>query len=1254
MIRKRKIFTLVLIHIMISAGISAGAIDLTISNSSDGLVEGTVVLDDSLRYEPVTVKVSNEEDKIIYLDQIYTDDQGIADFKYIHDTETAGFGTMTVDVIHRNESVESTYDVETRTGVSIICGAAERITDNSYAMPCSIENFDKEIHNMWIITAVHDSDGILAGAKLLQKELQPGDNVSEQLTVNTETGKEIRSFFLEPETLAPYCNAVEWIPSEEVTPEPSVEPVAILIESESGTKNFNPQLLTGTGVSNELMHLYRTTFDPDLQYIAEYTFNCDAAGVYDLQGIISKFNGYSADCAVSVNDEPAVHSSAAKKIDDVIIGVNGLADDLLDKFSFGLVTLNKGENKLVLSIENKNWYNTSVSFDADYFEFIPVGENALGAVITSENGGLHIFEKKNGASFQIKLDGIADKAIPVRYTVTDYFGKQRAKSTVTIPKGDYKGVIKTAGLDTGWYRLKLESSLINTEVDFVIVPNDDERARDEYDPFAIDLASSWHTDSHYAQRQYAKAARLAGADWVRDRFLWREVESNEGAYNYNYVIGDTDTLTDEGLKVTDAFHEAPSWAVNSGETLPKNPKIMYDFIKNTAVGLADYVDVIEIWNEQDANQFSKEGADRYAAMLKAAAIAANDSDVLIALGGLCTRDSVYNNHTFQNGVMDYIDIYNYHTHLDYDSDTKEVPVPQKEQMKRYELLAALYGIGDKPIWQTESGIRQFIKSGQTQLTQEQCTAQARHIVTAYLESVAAGVDKHFSFIGIPFVEGGADFGLFTSDGMPRPAYAAHAVMTKMLEGLSFYGTVHSLADGASGYAMYSDNKIIEILWSSTECSTEINVPGNIRVYDIMGNEIAVDAVNSKASIALSGDPVYAVFDRNEAPDNIYIRPREFRTPEKTAFTDTQKIVLFADFPVTNIETDKKNGYSLSCSDINHVSVTIYNFSDTEMTGMLRADAESDSFNAVCPTDTITVPAMGEQTVDIMISANDKTAIGAVYDLKIAGTFDGAEVSPLTAHINFNRGINRYVTLNGSASVTGDGWQSPAITKNIQASSILESDGVKFTLVGDGNAGQYYPMIYSRGQNLKNYDGIRLSVWFDKTVVKNSSNYMTVQIADRSSNFVLDNSLLIPIKEGWNDYSFSWSDFTQRVSGTAGSIIDILGSGMYVRIGVHMSQKDLIYKLSEVGLYKSGEKNAVPEIMVESSRDNNSIYVSGTLPEGVVPDTLRVYVDGKEVSQYTVSDRMLWFEYRDPSEGKHKLLVVAYTPTGYAVYKEIEI
>lgn len=87
------------------------------------LITGTVNIGEGTRYRTITIRTENEHGDIIYLGQIYSDEAGKASFSYIHDSENAGTGLMTVTASHDNERAAAQYSVVDGSKISAIIEA---------------------------------------------------------------------------------------------------------------------------------------------------------------------------------------------------------------------------------------------------------------------------------------------------------------------------------------------------------------------------------------------------------------------------------------------------------------------------------------------------------------------------------------------------------------------------------------------------------------------------------------------------------------------------------------------------------------------------------------------------------------------------------------------------------------------------------------------------------------------------------------------------------------------------------------------------------------------------------------------------------------------------------------------------------------------------------------------------------------------------------------------------------------------------
>ncbi len=1120
----------------------------------------------------------------------------------------------------------------------------------------TLNNVDGADHPVTVMLAGYDEEDRFEFVNT-EKNINIGSGETVSGTIHN-VHPNAKIFVWDPDSQMPYTNSIIWnelkadIP-ETIKIEGENTEFANKVSSDGAKTAMNMNIVSGKGVSQDKLAFFTFgSFDPDKPYTYELSYyaDCTASGFYELSAVSGRIDEHKwvNDYAVSVNGkEAAVFSRDAVLVEALTIDFSGaLESDLLGKYSLGRVYLPKGKNKITINVDMASWDGSVCNFYLDYLELTPYLSQGTVDIKTVDSP-LGIFTESNGADFEIFAEGIAAEDTGISYTVSDHKGLTVASGQKIIEKGTGTSRLKLM-LETGYYTISLGSG---REKAFVIVP-DPRDSNASHDPFGIDLASAWHTDSHFLQRAYAKAAVLAGAGWVRDRFNWAELSPTGTSFLKRFLADDTIPLKKEGLLVSETFHSTPSWAKTGNNKLPSDPKKMYDLIYNIAnSGTDSFADIWEIWNEQDASLFSNEGADKYAAMLKAAAIASDNSQSkpLIAIGGFAAgANTSYADILLQNEVLNYSDIYNFHVHTEFNAASESVPVINTNKIKGHYIASLLYSREKKPVWQTESGLKQPIVSGG--LTDIQKTAQAEYMVKKFMIDVSLGTDKQFAFLGLPFTESDGttqyDFGLFDADGSPRPAYATIAVMADMLKGTNYYGSVKGLPANAYGYAMYKDNEITEVIWSDADSSIAIPSPEGTAVYDMMGKPVSSAYSNSELNVSISKEPIYIVFP--SVPENVYENARAFTDVTKHELTDNDKIVLWAEFPQENGGAYKHEGYSLSYSNSNTIPVTVYNFSDREMSGYILAAAEGGAFNVECPDSAVTVPAGGSTEVNITINRNSNTVFGAGYDIKLYGLFNGENTSPLVALVNFNKDPEQiaFTKLTASDAITGDGWQTPSKTSNVTASMGKTSGGVRFSVSTDGNPGYYYPFVFARSQDLSGFDGIRFTVGFDKTVPFDYNNYMTVQISDGSSMFTLPAAKLVSINEGTASYAFLWRDFTTRSTGSAASLASVLGRRMFIKIGVHSSQAELNYTLSDVGFFTIGSKSVLPEISASAYEDNGTIVFNASLPEGL--SGLRMFCDGKEINAGS-SVRI-----QGISQGPHTLIAAGYTATGRAVYKTIDI
>lgn len=98
-----------------------------------------------------------------------------------------------------------------------------------------------------------------------------------------------------------------------------------------------------------------------------------------------------------------------------------------------------------------------------------------------------------------------------------------------------------------------------------------------------------------------------------------------------------------------------------------------------------------------------------------------------------------------------------------------------------------------------------------------------------------------------------DYGI--RKGSPKPALAAYAAMSWLLEGKRSAGPIEWLGDKVRGYAYQRDQDVVLALWSDkpTEVSVPVGAPV-VELYDWMGNARSVEAPDNLLRVELSQEP----------------------------------------------------------------------------------------------------------------------------------------------------------------------------------------------------------------------------------------------------------------------------------------------------------------------------------------------------------------------------------------------------------------
>jgi len=144
---------------------------------------------------------------------------------------------------------------------------------------------------------------------------------------------------------------------------------------------------------------------------------------------------------------------------------------------------------------------------------------------------------------------------------------------------------------------------------------------------------------------------------------------------------------------------------------------------------------------------------------------------------------------------------------------------------------------------------------QTPSMQVTAKQQAALLVREYVISLAAGIEKIFFFMF--GAQDSSAWAIVDGQFNPRPAYAAYAAMSRILEGAEFKKRLNIIPN-LRGYVFEKGNEEIIVLWSITDkADTAIKLPvslKDINLVDIMGNRI--EAQEGSMVVPFTPRPVY--------------------------------------------------------------------------------------------------------------------------------------------------------------------------------------------------------------------------------------------------------------------------------------------------------------------------------------------------------------------------------------------------------------
>ena len=461
---------------------------------------------------------------------------------------------------------------------------------------------------------------------------------------------------------------------------------------------------------------------------------------------------------------------------------------------------------------------------------------------------------------------------PCFYLINNAYGKE-------ITSGSWPsngvGTLTLKTLPCGYYTLMLRSNIpeknFKEPLSFAVVaqttPNPESY-------FCIDTAQSWlchaYPNTRFPGEKYeltSELCRRAGVGLIRDRFSWFDVEKNPGNFEWGKYKVNADYLKSRGVQICSIVQVSPLWAKSETSTLPKDLLAVYNFAKKAEESFNNQMIAWEYWNEPDGHIPGP--VWEFAASTKAASLGfkAANPDLKFLNASFCIyplRPFVM--QAFENGILDYIDAFNYHIY----KELTEYPAIVKHLRE----TLTKYGAADMPIWITENGTKAegvgteksympnlFIHSPE----QEMLVAEFLPKSQILLQSL--GISRDFFFALPAFNESKKDWGLLRRDQTVKPGYVAFANLNHQLSHSKLLGEVY-LAKGVRAFLYKQpDNTQTIVLWSESridqpkisEQEIAVEIPqatGEYRSSDIFGTEGKIFSQKGKINIKATRYPLY--------------------------------------------------------------------------------------------------------------------------------------------------------------------------------------------------------------------------------------------------------------------------------------------------------------------------------------------------------------------------------------------------------------
>lgn len=721
------------------------------------------------------------------------------------------------------------------------------------------------------------------------------------------------------------------------------------------------------------------------EYEITYTVNAPLKGTYDMTGVTMRLSAnFSTDYYIQVNNDDEF--AATERMSDLGRITSIKLPGEFYKYDFGSVKLQKGDNTLKIRL-NKNDARSDIDGRLmqviDYFDFTMQGGGNVVFSGISSNMPSNTYNVGQTVEFTAELSGIAKSEMKYSYEVINSDEEIVNSGDLVFREGSDVQKLYLPGLNADWYRITFYEHGTKTQAGkskmfSVIKPIFPETIKNNH--FAVD------TGGYFADkkviRQQANVAYRNGISFMRERGNWASLPVQK---NEKFVAE-----MEEGMNVLYMFEGGPGQHYYNAGNLFE----LYDMMKELSKEYGEQM-AFEIWNEPDG--LGHAPGDLTAAFIKAASIGAADGNpnVIKTNGGLAGLPSdLHNRLLFQNGFMDYVDVFCYHAHESWSGGSV---TPVLRASKTFPNMAALYAYDkDKPVWLNESGIQVPVESDGLPNVAAQ-RAKGSHLLKSTVDSIRMGHDKRFWFLWVHYVEGAKEFGNFSDTNEPYISVNVMNTMVNALKESEYIGPLANLPAGAAGYALNNGEKDVAVLWSNSK--NTYSFTGDATAMDMTGKDVKVTSANGVNSVEIADEPIYIIFNNKCPEENYYKAFARHGQMEITTYDDAKRIVIQPIWENQDLVESKKFGYTIKPNEEQKVTIKVYNFGDEAKEGTLNIDCDEEMFIPSATEFNFSVGAMECKDIEMTFKLGPKAAAGIGSDIAITGKLsDGREISSSIGYV----------------------------------------------------------------------------------------------------------------------------------------------------------------------------------------------------------------------------------------------------------------